>query len=95
MYYPKLTYASYTIEGIFLFGILCLSNKIYGLEFLYYIGNFQIIHMEETKISHWETPLKLHFGSSTLKHGLRTPNEGKDQKNLKIDKICSGLARAA
>ena len=57
MYYPKLTYASSTIEGIFLFGILCLSNKIYGLESLYYIGNFQIIHMEEPNKSHWETPL--------------------------------------
>ena len=58
MYYPKLTYANSTIEGIFLFGILCLSNKIYGLESLYYIGNFQIMHMEETNKSHWETPLR-------------------------------------
>ena len=57
MYYPKLTYASSTIEGIFPFGILCLSNKIYGLESLYYIGNFQIMHMEEPNKSHWETPL--------------------------------------
>ena len=57
MYYPKLTYASSTIEGVFLFGILCLSNKIYGLESLYYIGNFQIMHMEEPNKSHWETPL--------------------------------------
>ena len=56
MYYPKLTYASSTIEGVFLFGILCLSNKIYGLESLYYIGNFQIMHMEETNKSKWETP---------------------------------------
>ena len=53
----KLTYASFTIEGVFLFGIVCLSNKIYGLESLYYIGNFQIIHMEEPNKSHWETPL--------------------------------------
>ena len=52
MYYPKLVYASFTIEGVFLFGILCLSNKIYGLESLYYIGN-----MEEPNKSHWETPL--------------------------------------
>jgi hypothetical protein len=57
MYYPKLVYANFTIEGVFLFGILCLSNKIYGLESLYYIGNFQIIHMEEPNKSHWETPL--------------------------------------
>ena len=47
MYYPKLTYASSTIEGVFLFGVLCLSNKIYRLESLYCIGNFQIMHMEE------------------------------------------------
>ena len=58
MYYPKLVYASFTIEGVFLFGIVCLSNKIYGLESLYYIGNFQIIHMEEPNKSHWETPLR-------------------------------------
>ena len=57
MYYPKLVYASFTIEGVFLFGIVCLSNKIYGLESLYYIGNFQIIHMEEPNKSQWETPL--------------------------------------
>ena len=57
MYYPKLTYASSTIEGVFLFGILCLSTKIYGLESLYYIGNFQIMHMEETNKSQWEIPL--------------------------------------
>ena len=57
MYYPKLVYANFTIEGVFLFGILCLSNKIYGLESLYHIGNFQIIHMEEPNKSHWETPL--------------------------------------
>ena len=57
MYYPKLVYASFTIEGVFLFGIVCLSNKIYGLESLYYIGNFQSIHMEEPNKSHWETPL--------------------------------------
>ena len=58
MYYPKLTYASSTIEGVFLFGILFLLNKIYGLESLYYIGNFQIIHIEDPNKSHWETPLK-------------------------------------
>ena len=57
MYYPKLTYASSTIEGVFLFGILFLLNKIYGLESLYYIGNFQIIHIEDPNKSHWETPL--------------------------------------
>ena len=28
--YPKLTFASYIIEGIFLFGISCVSKKIYG-----------------------------------------------------------------
>ena len=61
MYYPKLTYASSTIEGVFLFGILFLLNKIYGLESLYYIGNFQIMHMEETNKSQWETPLMLIF----------------------------------
>ena len=60
MYYPKLVYASFTIEGVFLFGILCLFNKIYGLESLYYIGNFQIIHMEEPNKSHWESPLMIH-----------------------------------
>ena len=58
MYYPKLTYASSTIEGVFLFGILFLLNKIYGLESLYYIGNFQIIHIEDPNKSHWETPLE-------------------------------------
>ena len=57
MYYPKLAYASSTIEGVFLFGILFLLKKIYGLESLHYIGNFQIIHMEEPNKSHWETPL--------------------------------------
>ena len=57
MNYPKLTYASSAIKGIFLFGILCLSNKIYGFKSMNYIGNFQIIHMEEPKKSHWETPL--------------------------------------
>ena len=61
MYYPKLVYASFTIEGVFLFGIVCLSNKIYGLESLYYIGNFQIIHMEEPNKSHWETALLPHW----------------------------------
>ena len=61
MYYPKLVYASFTIEGVFLFGILCHSNEIYGLESLYYIGNFQIIHMEEPNKSHWETPLLSDF----------------------------------
>ena len=59
MYYPKLTYGSSTIEGVFLFGILFLLNKIYGLESLYYIGNFQIIHIEDPNKSHWETPLVL------------------------------------
>ena len=59
MYYSKLVYASFTIEGLFLFGILCLFNKIYGLESLYYIGNFQIIHIEEPNKSQWETPLLL------------------------------------
>ena len=58
MYYPKLTYGSSTIEGVFLFGILFLLNKIYGLESLYYIGNFQIIHIEDPNKSHWETPLR-------------------------------------
>ena len=57
MYYPKLTYASSTIEVVFLFGILYLSNKIYGFESMNHIGNFQIIDMEETNKSHWETPL--------------------------------------
>ena len=67
MYYPKLTYASFTIEGVFLLGILCLSNKIYGLESLYYIGNFQIMHMEETNKSQWETPLcPIHVVTFTL-----------------------------
>ena len=73
MYYPKLVYASFSIEGVFLFGILCLFNKIYGLESLYYIGNFQIIHMEEPNKSHWETPLMFkvlgiyNFGLVTIK----------------------------
>ena len=58
MYYPKLVYASFTIEGVFLFGIFCLSNKIYGLESLYCIGNFQIIQMEETNKSHWASGLR-------------------------------------
>ena len=61
MYYPKLVYASFTIEGVFLFGIFCLSNKIYGLESLYYIGNFQIIQMEETNKSHWASGLLSKF----------------------------------
>ena len=52
-----LTYASSTIEGVFLFGILCLYNKIYGFESMNYIGNFQIVHMKEPNKSHWETPL--------------------------------------
>ena len=30
MYYPKLTYASSTIEGIFILAILCLSKTIFG-----------------------------------------------------------------
>ena len=57
MHYPKLTYGSSTIEGVFLFGILFLLNKIYGLESLYYIGNIQIIQIEDLNKSHWETPL--------------------------------------
>ena len=61
MYYPKLVYASFTIEGVFLFGIVCLSNKIYGLESLYYIGNFQIRYMEEPNKSQSETPLITNF----------------------------------
>ena len=73
MYYPKLTYASSTIEGIFLFGILCLSNKIYGLESLYYIGNFQIIQIEETNKSHWENGLKLKYKNC---HGINITASG-------------------
>ena len=57
MYYPKLTYASSTIEGIFILAILCLSKTIFGSELLYYIGNFKIMQMEERNKSHWETPL--------------------------------------
>ena len=48
MYYPKLTFASSTIEGIFLFGILCLSNKIYGLD--------PKISLEVSKSCMWEKP---------------------------------------
>ena len=57
MYYPKLTYASSTIEGIFLFGILCLSNKIYGLESLYYIGKNQKVLNWNPTIGQWATGL--------------------------------------
>ena len=59
IYYPKLTYASPTIEGIFLFGILCLSNKIYGLESLYYIGKNQKVLNWNPTIGQWATGLKL------------------------------------
>ena len=48
MYYPKLTFASSIIEGIFLFGILCLSNKIYGLD--------PKISLEVSKSCMWEKP---------------------------------------
>ena len=48
MYYPKLTFAISIIEGVFLFGSLCLSNKIYGSKSLDFIGSFQIMHLEET-----------------------------------------------
>ena len=48
MYYPKLTFASSTIEGIFLFGILCLSNKIYGLD--------PKISLEVSKSCLWKKP---------------------------------------
>ena len=48
MNYPKLTFASSTIEGIFLFGILCLSNKIYGLD--------PKISLEVSKSCMWEKP---------------------------------------
>ena len=48
MYYPKLTFASSTIEGIFLFGILCLSNKIYGLD--------PKISLEVSKSCIWKKP---------------------------------------
>ena len=65
-YYPKLVYASFTIEGVFFFGIVCLSNKIYGLKSLYYIGNFQIIYMEEPNKRHWATPLQLNFSISSF-----------------------------
>ena len=61
MFHPKLTYASSTIEGVFLFGILCLYNKIYGFESMNYIGNFQIVDMKEPNKSHWETPLMTIF----------------------------------
>ena len=59
MYYPKLTFASSTIEGIFLFGILCLSNKIYGLESLYYIGKNQKVLNWNPTIGQWATGLLL------------------------------------
>ena len=71
MYYPKLTYASSTIEGIFLFGILCLSNKIYGLESLYYIGNFQIIHIEDPNKSYWETLLVVRMSYPKIINNIR------------------------
>ena len=48
MYYPKLTFASSTIEGIFLFGILCLSNKIYELDVK--------ISLEVSKSCIWKKP---------------------------------------
>ena len=48
MYYPKLTFASSIIEGIFLFGILCLSNKIYGLD--------PKISLEVSKSCIWKKP---------------------------------------
>ena len=57
MYYPKLTFASSIIEGIFLFGILCLSNKIYGLESLYYIGKNQKVLNWNPTIGQWATGL--------------------------------------
>ena len=71
MYYPKLVYASFTIEGVFLFGILCLFNKIYGLESLYYIGNFQIIQMKETNKSNWASGLLLSLGEKKIKIAKR------------------------
>ena len=36
------------IEGVFLFGSLCLSNKICGSKSLDFIGSLQIMHLEET-----------------------------------------------
>ena len=71
MYCPKLIYASSTIEGVFLFGILCLFNKIYGLESLYYIGNFQIIQMKETNKSNWASGLLLSLGEKKIKIAKR------------------------
>ena len=50
MYYPKLTYASSTIEGVILLGILCLSNKIYG---------FYWIILEISKSYIWKKPKKV------------------------------------
>ena len=47
MYYPKLTFASSIIEGIFLFGILCLSKKR-SMD-SNHIGNFQIIWKKQMK----------------------------------------------
>ena len=69
MYYPKLTYASSTIEGIFLFGILCLSNKIYGLESLYYIGKNQKVLNWNPTIGQWATGLFLKYCMKS-----KTPN---------------------
>ena len=58
MYYPKLTFASSTIEGIFLFGILCLSNKIYGLD--------PKISLEVSKSCIWKKP---RFANSLFEQG--------------------------
>ena len=48
MNYPKLTFGSSNIEGIFLFGFLCLSNKIYGLN--------PQISLEVSKSCIWKKP---------------------------------------
>ena len=60
MYYPKLTFASSTIEGIFLFGILCLYNKIYGLD--------PKISLEVSKSCIWKKPI---FASEQHPYGVK------------------------
>ena len=73
-----------------LFGTLEYSKKMQYVVMRYEIRNIHILHSKNTR----QAKMK-HFMLNKFSHGLRTPNEGITQRNLKIwadvaDKICFG-----
>ena len=61
MYYPKLTFASSIIEGIFLFGILCFSNKFYGLDPYILLEVSKSCIWKKSKYLSEQHPFRLYF----------------------------------